>query len=90
MIAFDMAQPIPRWLMEKYATLFRKFKGKEFTFQQAMETINEKDKIYVSLVLSELRKAGWLEIKINPQDARRRIYTLFEPEEVVKKIEVTA
>lgn len=83
-----MAQPIPRWLMEKYALLFKKFKDKEFSYQQVMETINKNSRIYTSLVLSELRKAGWLEIKINPEDARKRIYTLYKPEEVITKIEI--
>ena len=40
------------------------------------------------MVLSELRKAGWLRIKINPDDARKRIYTLNLPESVIKTIEI--
>ncbi len=81
-----MAETIPNWLMQRYAILFRKYKNKEFTFQEAMKTIKENDKIYMSMVLSELRKAGWLEIKINPDDARKRIYKLILPELVIEKI----
>lgn len=83
-----MAQPIPRWLMERYAMLFRKYKDKEFTFQEAKETIDEEDKVYMSMVLSELRKAGWLKIKINQEDARKRIYNLILPEKVIETIKV--
>lgn len=81
-----MADAIPRWLMERYAMLLRKHKDNEFTFQEAMETIKEDDKIYMSMVLSELRKAGWLTIKINPDDARKRIYKLILPQEAIEKI----
>jgi len=39
------------------------------------------------MVLSELRKAGWLELMIDPQDARKRIYHLKTPEDVVQSID---
>lgn len=81
-----MAEPIPRWLMEKYAVLYRNYKDKSFTFKDAMKTLKEKDKVYISLALSEMRKSGWLTIKINPDDARKRLYNLILPEEVINQI----
>ena len=81
-----MAEPVPRWLMDRYSLLYQKYKDKSFTFQDAMKTIKENDKVYMSMVLSELRKSGWLEIKIDPEDARKRIYNLNTPEEVVQNI----
>jgi len=33
-----------------------------------------------------MKKAGWLEIKLDPTDSRRRLYKLISPEEVVKEI----
>ena len=83
-----MADTIPKWIMERYAALYKKYKEGDFTFQEAMKTVKEDDKVYMSMVLSELRKSGWLEIKINPDDARKRIYKLFSPESVVQKIEL--
>jgi len=80
-----MAEPIPRWLMEKYTLLLKKFKENEFTFDEAMKTLNG-DKVYISIVLSRLRKAGWLERKMNTEDARKRIYNLIAPEIVMKEI----
>lgn len=85
-----MAQSIPKWVMEKYSTLWRKHQDNDFTFSKAMETLKEEDKVIVSMVLSELRKSGWLTIKLNPDDARKRIYTLEIPEDIIKKIEVRA
>ena len=81
-----MARTIPNWLLQRYAILFRKYRDKDFTFKEAMKTLKEKDKIYASMVLSELRKAGWLGIKLNPEDARKRIYTLIMPEMVINEI----
>ena len=84
-----MAKTIPNWLLQRYAVLFRKYRNKEFTFKEAMKVIKEEDKVYASMVLSELRKAGWLEIKINPEDARKRIYNLIMPETAIENIKLT-
>lgn len=32
-------------------------------------------------------KAGWLEMKLSPEDARKRIYKLKSPEQTVKEME---
>lgn len=40
----------------------------------------------VGVILSEMRKAGWLEIRLDPNDARKRLYKLKAPEDVVKEI----
>ena len=82
-----MAETIPNWLLQRYAMLFRKYEDGEFSFQEAMKTLKEDDKVYASMVLSELRKAGWLVLKIHPDDARKRIYNLVMPDVAIKKIE---
>lgn len=82
-----MAETIPNWLLQRYAMLFRKYKDKEFTFQEAMKTLKEDDKVYASMVLSELRKSGWIVIRLNPDDARKRIYNLVMPEVAIRSIE---
>ncbi len=84
-----MTETIPNWVLQRYAVLFRKYKNKEFTFKEAMKAIKENDKVYASMVLSELRKAGWLEIKINQNDARKRIYNLIMPEVAIENIKLT-
>lgn len=84
-----MAETIPNWLLQRYAVLYRKYKDKEFIFKDAMKAIKENDKIYASIVLSELRKAGWLEIKIDPSDARKRIYHLIMPDVAIENIKLT-
>jgi len=83
-----MAEPIPRWLMEKYALLYREYNNREFSFKDAMKTVKEKEKAYMSMALSEMRKSGWLTITIDPKDARKRLYKLVMPHEVIDQIEV--
>lgn len=79
-----MTVPLPKWIMKAYSKLWTKFKNKEFNHEEASKTLNE-DKM-VSIILSELKKAGWLEIRLHPQDSRKRLYKLISPEESVKKI----
>ena len=71
--------------MQCYSALWNKFKDNEFNHEEAFKTLN-KDKM-LSIVLSELRQAGWLEMKLSPEDARKRIYKLKSPDQAVKEME---
>lgn len=81
-----MTQPLPRWIMKRYSILWNKFKNKEFTHKQAIEVLKEKDERVVSLFLSDLKKYGWLEVRLDPEDSRIRLYKLKNPEEATKEI----
>lgn len=81
-----MTKPLPKWVMRHYATLWNKFKNKEFNYEQACKTIKEKDKRILSVILSELKRNDWLKIKLDPKDSRKRIYQLENPEKVVEKM----
>ena len=72
-----MTKHLPEWIMKRYAILWSKFKEEEFTRKQVLN-IFPKDKS-ISVFLSELRKSGWLEIKISEEDARKTIYKLKDP-----------
>ena len=82
-----MAEPLPRWIMKRYSVLWNKFKSKEFTHKKATEVLNEKDERIVSLFLSDLKKYGWLEVGLDPNDSRIRLYKLKEPNSAVKEME---
>ncbi|MEM4245488.1 MAG: hypothetical protein QXR60_04780 [Candidatus Nanoarchaeia archaeon] len=73
--------------MRKYSILWRTFKKKDFAFEEARKILKEKNQALVSIILSELRKNGWLTIKLHPEDSRKRIYTLKNPEEAVTDLE---
>ncbi len=80
-----MVEPLPKWLMQRYSLLWVKFKDKEFNHEQATQTLPDDERM-VSVILSEMRKVGWLEMRLDPEDARKRLYKLKSPEEVVKEI----
>ena len=72
-----MIKHLPEWIMKRYAKLWKKFKDQEFTKEKAMKVLNNDGSMAV--FLSELRKAGWVEIKMDEQDARKTIYKLKDP-----------
>ena len=85
--------PLPKWLMKGYSLLWQKFGEKEFQHSEACSVLKGDGKDFVSEVLSCLKKAQWLEVRINPQDSRKRVYRLISPEEAIKgmgKAEVRA
>ena len=74
--------------MERYSILWKEFKGNDFDHDKASKLLKEEKDGLVSAVLSELKKHGWLTISLHPDDSRKRIYKLKNPEEVVKEMEV--
>jgi hypothetical protein len=75
--------------MERYSLLWKTFKEKEFEHDDASKILKEEKDGLVSVVLSELKKHGWLTIKLHPDDSRKRIYKLKNPEEAITSIEPT-
>ena len=81
-------QLLPKWIMKRYLILWKALGSNEFDLDKAAKILavldkgSEKDnKKIVTLFLSELRKAGWLEVQFDENDARKRIYRLkhYEP-----------
>tara|TARA_Y100000310_G_scaffold316095_1_gene367446 strand:+ start:2305 stop:2556 length:252 start_codon:yes stop_codon:yes gene_type:complete len=81
-----MIEPLAKWQMERYSILWNKFKDKEFSNEQARKVLKEKDKQFINVLLSDLRKAEWLEVKFNKEDTRKRLYKLKEPNQAVKEM----
>ena len=72
-----MTKHLPEWVIKRYAKLWFKFREEEFTKEQADKVLKEDGAIAV--FLSDLRKAGWMKIKMSSEDARKTIYKLKEP-----------
>ena len=79
-----MTTPLPKWVMSRYSILWKNFNDSEFNHERAFKTLNE-DKM-TSVVLSELKQTGWLEMKLDPEDARKRIYKLKNPEQAINEM----
>ncbi|RLF57532.1 MAG: hypothetical protein DRN27_07600 [Thermoplasmata archaeon] len=84
-----MSKPLPKWLMERYSILWKRFNEKEFDHDESVQILKEEKERLVSVVLSELKKHGWLTVKLHPEDSRKRIYKLKNPEDAINEIEHT-
>lgn len=76
-------EPLPKWMMKRYALLWQKNKEKQFTLKEAAETIKEDEKI-MAVLLSRLIKHGWALVEFDPEDRRKRIYNLKKPENIIE------
>jgi len=76
-----MTKHLPEWIMKRYAKLWSKFKENEFDKEKAMKILPKDSS--VAVLLSELRKAGWLEMKMSQEDARKTLYKLKDPTKAV-------
>jgi len=67
--------------------LWKTFKEKEFDHDQAANILKEEKERLVSVVLSDLKRHGWLTISLHPDDSRKRIYKLKTPEKAIEEID---
>ena len=83
-----MTKPIAKWLQGRYSLLLKELGDKEFNFDIAKKILKKDQSKIVSIILSELRKAGWIEItKFDPSDSRKRYYKLNNLEEVYRRMD---
>jgi type I restriction enzyme M protein len=80
---------VPKWIEKRYKELWDSYQDSPFRFEDAADVLRKKMKDseeQINVILSELRKGGWLNVNFDPEDARRRIYTLKSSEEVITQI----
>lgn len=84
-----MLKLLSRWVMKRYLILWKKFEIKEFGFKEGASVLHKAfndSSAITSLVFSNLRKAGWINVDLDPKDARKRVYSLNPYEDTFKKI----
>ena len=82
----DTKLEMQNWLENRYSTLYEKLEESDFRLEKAVGVLNKKYKVEkddVSAVLSELRKAGRVKVKLDPKDNRRRIYKLISRGKII-------
>jgi hypothetical protein len=84
-MVIPMVTPLPKWLMKRYSLLWSEKQGKSFDYDAARKIMRTSVSL-TSVILSELRKAEWLQVEIDPEDTRKRIYVLTNPTKVVESI----
>jgi type I restriction enzyme M protein len=74
-----MSRELPKWLEIRYGILLDAFKDGAFRFEDAAKVLMERNKDaweQVPVFLSELRRAGWLLVESDEEDARVKVYRL--------------
>jgi len=67
------------WIKKRYIKLLDEFKGRDFSFYEAVEFLNKffgDNESQVKNILSEMKKAGYLEVKRSTEDRREKVYRL--------------
>jgi len=80
---------LPEWLEIRYTILWNEFEDKTFTKEEAVDILKEKnkdDEKNIAVFISELKKANFLKIYLDPIDSRKRRYKLKSKKEVVKEV----
>ena len=80
-----MAKPIPKWVQERLSKLWKKYGNKEMSYEQIEKVLKPDGRTTIGVFLNELKKAEWIDIK-RGKDARIRIYTLKEPNKILREI----
>ena len=81
-----MVNAIPKWVWKRYALLWKKFKDKPFTFEQAQKELKHVDRNVISVMFNELKNAGWIAVNLDEKDSRKRVYTLLNPATIVENV----
>lgn len=79
-----MAEIPPKWVLEKYAKLWVKFKATPFSLADANDLMA--DLTNPSVFYTQLRTTGWLKQEVDPEDGRKRINTLQDPKQMIEEI----
>jgi len=81
-----MTTALPKWVILRYARLWRKFEDTSFSHEQASNFLNEPKRTTLSLIIQELKSSGWITIILDPKDARKRLYALKKPEQAINEL----
>lgn len=87
-----MTKPIPSWIIERYAEIYRNVKCNEFNREEAQKLLEEvglyKNDKHTNTFFSELQKKGWIRVEKDKSDSRRRKFRLVSPENAILNLEV--
>lgn len=81
-----MTKSIPKWVQERFSLLWQEHENKQLTYEEIEKVLKIDDRNTISVFLSELKKAGWIDIKLSDGDSRKRVYTLKSPNQVMLEI----
>lgn len=72
------------WLERRYSLLLKQFGEKEFNRDEAVSLLGDKDSEQsIPVILTELKNSRYLDVRVNPEDSRKRIYKLKTRKEIL-------
>jgi DNA-binding MarR family transcriptional regulator len=71
--------------MKRYSLLWNEKQAKPFDYDEARKILHTSASL-TSVILSEIRKAEWLRVEIDPEDTRKRIYVLTNPMKAIESM----
>lgn len=87
-----MTVTIPKWVMIRYSALYRDFKCKSFTRENAKEVFQKynlkSEEKLANVFFSELNKKGWVIVERNKKDSRKKLFRLINPEQAILDLEL--
>lgn len=87
-----MIVPIPKWVIIRYSALYREFKCRPFTREDAKKVldnfeINSEEKMTNSF-FSALNKSGWVEVSKDKENSRKKIFKLLNPNKIILELDI--
>lgn len=82
-----MPKQINEWLDKRHEVLWKKFQGNDVTgdeIKKVLMDIGKVDENSVPVIISELKKKGLIETKLDPNDSRKRIYKIKPMQDILK------
>jgi len=80
---------LKKWLQIRYDLLWKEYETRPFRFDDAVDVLKQEpvrdSREQVNVALSELRKAGLLDVEMDKNDARKKIYTLKSKTEFISE-----
>ena len=80
------ASPLPKWAMKGYAHCYRVFKQRTFTYHELLKILHAPERKRASVLLTHLKRNGWLTVELDPVDGRKRRYTLRPLDSVIQEL----
>ena len=68
----NMRGTLSRWVMQRYCRLWSEFGTEEFERGDASKLLHDDNR--VNIVLLDLGKAGWIDVKLEVSDLHQRRY----------------
>lgn len=75
---------LPTWMLRRHLKIWKEKGNKPITFNEVANLLPDDERV-VAVFLSKLNKMGWVDVKKDINDARRRLYVFHSPQVNIEK-----